>query len=136
MHCSEWLRRHGGCFRRRLTTRLAELPRHPPPSLSLGSLGASARFPEFEPLYPDSMTQAVAQILEEAEQLSAPERAELADRIVESLAHDIPSDIAVAQIAEVRRRIAQVESGGVSLIPGEEALAHVRRIVASARAAS
>ncbi len=36
-------------------------------------------------LYSDSMTQAVAQILEEAEQLSAAERAELADRIVESL---------------------------------------------------
>ena len=82
------------------------------------------------------MTQAVAQILEEAEQLSASESAELADRIVESLAHDIPPDIAAAQIAEVRRRIAQVESGEVALIPGEEALAHVRRIVASARAAS
>ncbi|RYD74920.1 MAG: acyl-protein synthetase [Verrucomicrobiaceae bacterium] len=79
------------------------------------------------------MTRAVAQLLEEAEQLSAPERAELADRLVESLAHDIPSDIAKAQITEVRRRIAEVE---VALIPGEEALAHVRRIVASARAAS
>jgi putative addiction module component (TIGR02574 family) len=82
------------------------------------------------------MTQAVAQILEEAEQLSASERAELADRIVESLAHDIPLDIAQAQITEVRRRIAQVEAREVALIPGEEALAHVRRIVASTRAAS
>jgi putative addiction module component (TIGR02574 family) len=82
------------------------------------------------------MTQAVAQILEEAEQLSAAERAELADRIVESLAHDVPSEIAEAQIAEVRRRIAEVESGEVALIPGDEALAHVRRIVESARAAS
>ncbi len=82
------------------------------------------------------MTQAVAQILEQAEQLSAVERAELADRIVESLAHDISPDIAQAQIAEVRRRIAQVEAGEVTLIPGDEALAHVRRTVASARAAS
>lgn len=82
------------------------------------------------------MTQAVAQILEEAEQLSAVERAELADRIVESLAHDIPPDIAAAQITEVRRRIAQVESGEVTIIPGDEALARVRQIVASARAAS
>ena len=81
------------------------------------------------------MTQAVAQILEMAEQLSACERAELADRIVESLAHDLP-DIAPAQITEVRRRIAQVEAGEVALIPGEEALAHVRRIVASAHAMS
>jgi putative addiction module component (TIGR02574 family) len=82
------------------------------------------------------MTQAVAHILEEAEQLSASERAELADRIVESLAHNIPSDIAAAQVAEVRRRIAEVERGEVSLIPGDEALARVRQLVASARAAS
>ena len=81
------------------------------------------------------MTQAVAQILEEVEQLSAPERAELADRIVESLAYDISPDIAQAQISEVRKRIAEVEAGEVTLIPGEEALAHVRRIVASARLA-
>jgi putative addiction module component (TIGR02574 family) len=82
------------------------------------------------------MTQAVAQILEEAEQLSAHERAELADRIVESLAHEIPPDIAQAQITEVRRRIAQVEAGEVTLVPGEEALAHVRRILTSAHAAT
>jgi len=82
------------------------------------------------------MTQAVAHILEEAEQLSALERAELADRIVESLARDTPPDIAQAQITEVRKRIMEVQAGEVSLIPGDDALAHVRRIVASARAAS
>jgi len=82
------------------------------------------------------MTQAVAHILEEAEQLSAAERAELTDRLVESVTHDIPADIAQAQMTEVRRRIAQVEAGEVALIPGDEALAHVRRIVASARAAN
>ena len=82
------------------------------------------------------MTQAVAQILEEAEQLSMQERAELADRIVESLARAIPPDIAQAQLSEVRRRIAQVEAGEVTLVPGEEALAHVRRILVSAHAAS
>ena len=82
------------------------------------------------------MTQAVSQILKEAEQLSVPERAELADRIVEGLAHDIPPDIAQAQVTEVRRRIAQVEAGEVALIPGEEALAHVRQLVASARIAN
>jgi putative addiction module component (TIGR02574 family) len=79
------------------------------------------------------MTRAVAQILEEAEQLSAEERADLADRIVEKLAQKIPVDIAAAQITEVQRRIAEVESGCVTLIPGEEALARVRALVASAR---
>ena len=81
------------------------------------------------------MTQAVAHILEEAEQLSVAERTELADRIVESLARNIPSDIAAAQVSEVRRRIAEVEAGEVSLIPGDEALARVRQLVTSARAA-
>ena len=107
-----------------------------PGSVSFVSSALSRACPNPNRLYSESMTQAVAHILEEAEQLSAAERAELADRIVESLAHDIPADIAASQTAEVRRRIAQVESGEVSLIPGDEALAHVRRIVASARAAN
>ena len=81
------------------------------------------------------MSPAVAQILGEAERLSVPERAELADRIVENLAHEIPADIAQAQIAEVRRRIAQVEAGEVAIISGEEALATVRQLLAFARAA-
>jgi hypothetical protein len=39
-------------------------------------------------------------------------------------------------MTEVRRRIAQVEAGEVALIPGEEALAQVRRLVAAARVAN
>ncbi len=81
------------------------------------------------------MTQAVAQILEEAELLSATERAELADRILESLARDIPPDIAQSQVAEVRRRIAQVEADEVVLVPGEQALEQVRKLVAASDAA-
>ena len=82
------------------------------------------------------MNQSVTQILEEAEQLSTQERAELADRILESLARTIPQDITQAQLTEVSRRIAQVQAGEVSLIPGEEAIAHVRQILVSAHAAS
>ena len=82
------------------------------------------------------MTQALAQIWKEAGQLSAPERAELAEKLVESLAHDIPPDIGEAQISEVRRRIAEVESGTVKLIPGEEVLASVRQLVSSSRSGS
>lgn len=82
------------------------------------------------------MTPAISNILKEVEQLSPEERAELADHLVESLARDIPPEMAATHIAEVRRRIADVESGKVSLIPGDEALAYFRRIVASARAAN
>jgi hypothetical protein len=79
------------------------------------------------------MTQAVARILGEIERLAPGDRAEVADRIVERLVESIPPEMERAQIEEVRRRIAQVESGEVRLIPGEEAFEQVRRLVASAR---
>ena len=56
--------------------------------------------------------------------------AEHTERLIESLAHDISPEITSAQLAEVRRRIAQVESGEVELIPGDEALARVRNLLA------
>ena len=63
------------------------------------------------------MTQTVARILSEAEHLSVAEREELADRLVESLVRDVPPGVQDAHIAEVRWRIAEVESGKVSLVP-------------------
>jgi putative addiction module component (TIGR02574 family) len=57
-------------------------------------------------------------------------RAELTERLIASLAEDISPEITEAQFAEVRRRIAQVESGEAVLVPGDEALARVRNLVA------
>ena len=82
-------------------------------------------------LYPMSMSPAVTHLLQEAAKLSAPERAELADRMVERLALDIPPDMEQAQLAVVRRRMRQVAEGSVTLIPGEEALARVRSLLVS-----
>jgi hypothetical protein len=82
------------------------------------------------------MTQNVARILDEAEQLSIAEREELADRLVESLVRDIPPEIQRAHVTEVRRRIAEVASGEVSLVSGDEAMRRVRQLVDSARAGS
>ncbi len=82
------------------------------------------------------MTQAVAEILREVGQLSSSELAELADHLVEVLASEMPPEIERAQIAEVRRRVAQVEAGEVMLVPGERALEAVRGLVASAHRAS
>jgi putative addiction module component (TIGR02574 family) len=70
------------------------------------------------------------EIFRDAMALPADARAELSERLVESLAQDISPEITEAQLAEVRRRIAQVESGEVELIPGDEALARVRRLLA------
>lgn len=82
------------------------------------------------------MTQALAHILEEVGQFSALERAELTDCLVEGLIREAPADIAAAQISEVRKRIARVESGEITLIPCEEALAQVRQLLASAQASN
>lgn len=82
------------------------------------------------------MTQNVARILDEAEQLSIAEREELADRLVESLVRDIPPEIQRAHVTEVRRRIAEVASGEVSLVSGDEAMRRVRQLVESTRAGS
>jgi hypothetical protein len=75
-------------------------------------------------------------LYQDALNLPAAKRAELTDLLIESLAQDIPPDVAKAQIEEVRRRIAQVESGEVALIPGDEALARVRKLLLSTSAQS
>jgi putative addiction module component (TIGR02574 family) len=70
------------------------------------------------------------EIFRDAMALPPDARAELTERLVESLARDVSPEISREQLAEVRRRIAQVESGEVELIPGDEALARVRHLLA------
>jgi len=77
------------------------------------------------------MTQAVARILADVEQLSADERADLTDHLVENSAHQVASDLEQARLAEVRRRIARVEAGESPLIPGEQVFAQGRALLAS-----
>ena len=60
----------------------------------------------------------------EALKLTPGERAALAQRLLASLEEDTEIEDAWAQ--EVERRIAEVESGAVQVIPIEEALARVR----------
>jgi len=70
------------------------------------------------------------EIFRDAMTLPPDARAELTERLVENWAREISPEITSAQLAEVRRRIAQVESGEVELIPGDEALARVRNLLA------
>jgi len=65
------------------------------------------------------------EILEaEALKLTPSERASLAQRLLASLDED--AEIEDAWAAEIERRIADVESGAVQVIPIAEALARVR----------
>ncbi len=68
------------------------------------------------------------EIFHDAVALPPDARVELTERLIASLTEDISPEIINAQLAEVRRRIAQVESGEAALIPGDEALARVRNL--------
>ncbi len=70
------------------------------------------------------------EIFHDAVNLPPDARAELTERLIASLAEDISPEITRAHLAEVRRRIAQVESGEAALIPGDKALARVRNLLA------
>lgn len=70
------------------------------------------------------------EIFRDAVALPSDVRAELTERLIASLAEDTSPEITGTQLAEVRRRIAQVESGEAQLIPGDEALARVRNLLA------
>ena len=69
------------------------------------------------------------EIFHDAVALPPDARTELTERLIASLAEDISPEIASAQLAEVRRRIAQVEAGEAALIPGDEVLARVRKLL-------
>ena len=70
------------------------------------------------------------EIFREAMMLAPEVRAELAERLIGSLAEDVSREIAESQIAEVQRRIGKVETGEVELVPGDEVLARARRLIA------
>ena len=70
------------------------------------------------------MSSTVETLEAEALQLSAAERARLVERLIASL--DIDPEVEEAWAAEVERRNAEIESGAVSLILGQEALAKLK----------
>ena len=76
------------------------------------------------------MSDTADQLLLEALSLSAEARAELTDRLVATSAGTISPEVEAAHLAEVRRRIARVEAGGSSLIPGEQVLDDGRALLA------
>lgn len=78
------------------------------------------------------MTKNVAHILAEANRLSASEKAELAEEFVFRLGTELQPDISDSHLTEIRRRIQQVDSESLQMIPGEAALSRVRTLILSA----
>jgi putative addiction module component (TIGR02574 family) len=69
----------------------------------------------------------IEQIAEEALALPSEERASLADRLVESLDPVDDSNVRQLWTAEARHRLDEIRSRRVKTIPGDEALARVRK---------
>jgi putative addiction module component (TIGR02574 family) len=75
------------------------------------------------------MPLTIEQLEHEAMQLPAASRAELAERLVESLDSAELAEVQTLWAAEAVRRRDDVRSGRVKAIPGEEVFAEVRRMV-------
>lgn len=71
----------------------------------------------------------IEQLEREALALPPEQRAELADRLVESLDAEQVSRIDQLWAAEAKRRRDEVRAGNVKTVSGDEALAQVRRSV-------
>ncbi|CAN5600884.1 hypothetical protein BH10ACI3_BH10ACI3_14410 [soil metagenome] len=71
------------------------------------------------------MTTATMDLMESVEMLPIDMKIELVDKILESIS-PTNTDVEEAWKDEVERRIDEVESGEVKLIPGEEVFARMR----------
>ena len=69
------------------------------------------------------------QIVEEVNHLSPAQVAELVDRLTLNLHHAVDPQIEDAWKQEARRRLAELESGQVKTIPGQEVSERIRKIV-------
>ena len=72
------------------------------------------------------MAASLETILEEALLLPEESKLTLAERLLESVNAHIPEGVEARQMAEVHRRIEEVQAGRVTLIPGDVALKEVR----------
>ena len=73
--------------------------------------------------------RSIEQITEELLSLPNTSRALLVEKLVESLEFDIDPAIEAAWTTEAKSRRDQVRNGSVQVIPGEEALNQVRRLL-------
>ena len=71
----------------------------------------------------------ISEIVKEARGLPYGERTELIERLIADAAKDIDPEIEKAWGDEALRRIKEIEDGKVKLIPGEQVMAEIRKIV-------
>ncbi|GAB3771988.1 hypothetical protein GCM10028796_41660 [Ramlibacter monticola] len=76
-----------------------------------------------------AMSTLVDELSARAKALSAEDRARLAEELLESLQGEADADAEAAWDREIERRVAEIESGAVRLIPAEEVHAEARRLI-------
>lgn len=73
------------------------------------------------------MPDLVTELSLRARELAPEDRARLAEELLASLETDADPEVDAAWDEELRRRIAEVESGAVELVPADEVFARIRR---------
>ena len=71
----------------------------------------------------------IADLLQEALQLPPDSRANLVEKIVESLETDIDPSLEQAHLQEIEKRMQSVSSGQSAILPGDETLSRARSIL-------
>jgi putative addiction module component (TIGR02574 family) len=72
------------------------------------------------------LTSKAAEILEKAMELSSDERGLIASRLTASLDEDTPDEgVEAAWADEIKRRVDEIRSGKVKMVPGEQALSEL-----------
>ena len=75
------------------------------------------------------MPMTLDQIVEETQHLPPRQISELVDRLTLNLHHAIDPEIEQAWVKEVQKRVAELESGQVKEVSGEEVSERIRKIV-------
>jgi putative addiction module component (TIGR02574 family) len=75
------------------------------------------------------MSDLAEELVKKARNLPPEDRARLAEELLASLHEDGDSDIEAAWDEEIRRRIAEIESGTAKLVPAEEVFAEIRQML-------
>ena len=73
------------------------------------------------------MPDPVAELSQRALKLAPEDRVRLAEELLASLGTELEPEVDAAWDAELRKRIAEVESGTVQLVPADEVFEKVRR---------
>jgi putative addiction module component (TIGR02574 family) len=76
------------------------------------------------------LTPQVSKVLEKALALSTQERGLIIDRLIESLDDEPPEEgVEAAWFDEIKRRVEEIQSGKVEMIPGEEVDRRLARLL-------